>query len=66
MAIALRDAGLGQVWVDIHGLSMGGRDYQLGSELAEWQREAIDGVAMTPIRIKLDPQESRAEFVEYL
>ena len=66
MAKALRDAGLGNVWVDIHGLSMGGRDYLLGSELAQWQREAIDGVAMTPIRIKLDPQEGRAEFVEYL
>ena len=48
-------------WV---GRTTGGN--RLGSELAQWQREAMDGVAMTPIRMKLDSQEGRAEFVEYL
>ena len=66
MAIALQDAGFQEVEVDFHGFSLDGSEYLLDDELVKWQQDAIVGWGVIPIRMKLDPQEGRAEFVEYL
>ena len=67
MARALRDVGFKDVEVSFEWILLDDVHYQVDHVLANWQRDAIDdGGSMTPIRMKLDPDQRRVEFVEEL
>ena len=67
MARALRDVGFKDVEVSFEWILLDDVHYKADKVLADWQRDAIDdGGSMTPIRMKLDPDQGRIEFVEEL
>ena len=64
MARALRDAGFKDVVVGRSFMRLDGVEYQVDDLLEQWQIEAMDGVGMTPIAMKLNRKGRLLELVE--